>query len=137
MAEKVETFKDKVLSEYEKGNVVMSAMSGLGAANLKEFIEQPVDGMLYDLNRAEMVVLAFIDDPKWVNDYAVCKVIRALKERIDELELTVQQSPNVNFTDSELQTIETDILHIFENVTMDTSEVHKRNLILNKIKSND
>ena len=32
------------------------------------------------------VVLTFIDDPKWVNDYAVCQVIRALKSKIDELE---------------------------------------------------
>jgi len=47
--------------------------------------------MLYDLNRNEAVVLTFLDDPKWVNDYAVCKVIRAMKNRIDELENQLPQ----------------------------------------------
>jgi hypothetical protein len=46
---------------------------------------QPTDGLLYDLNRDEATVLILIDDPKWINDYAVCKVIRTLKKRIDEL----------------------------------------------------
>ena len=56
-------------------------------AKLSEFIEQPVEGILYDLNRGEEVTLTIInDDPKWVNDYAVAKVIRALKDRINELE---------------------------------------------------
>jgi hypothetical protein len=41
---------------------------------------------IYDLNRDEATVLILIDDPKWINDYAVCKVIRTLKKRIDELE---------------------------------------------------
>jgi hypothetical protein len=38
------------------------------------------------LNRNEVVVLTFLPDPKWINDYAVAQVIRALKNRIDELE---------------------------------------------------
>lgn len=78
--------KDRVLEEYKKGNIVVSGVDGLQVMNLKEFIKQPTDGMLYDLNRSEMVVLAFIEDPKWVNDYAVCKTIIELKNRINELE---------------------------------------------------
>lgn len=45
----------------------------------KEFIKQPIEGMLYDLNRNEVTVLTLIEDPKWVNDYAVSKVIQELK----------------------------------------------------------
>lgn len=86
MSDKVENFKNKVLGEYEKGNIVVDGMDGVHGTNLKEFIKQPVEGILYDLNRHEMVVLTFIEDPKWVNDYAVTKVIRALKARIKELE---------------------------------------------------
>ena len=78
--------KDKILKEYEKGNIIVAGVEGLQVMPLKEFIKQPVDGMLYDLNRNEVIVLTFINDPKWVNDYAVCKVIRALKKRIKELE---------------------------------------------------
>jgi hypothetical protein len=78
--------KELILSEYKKGNIVISGIEGLQFMPLSEFIKQPVDGLLYDLNRDEAVVLTFIDDPKWINDYAVCKTIRALKRRIDELE---------------------------------------------------
>ena len=53
---------------------------------IKEFIKQPTEGMLYDLNRSDVVVFTFIDDPKWINDYAVAKVITELKNRIEELE---------------------------------------------------
>jgi hypothetical protein len=38
------------------------------------------------LNRDEATILTFIDDPKWINDFAAAKVIRALKDKIDELE---------------------------------------------------
>jgi len=82
----METIKDKILDEYKKGNIVYATFEGIEVANLQEFIKQPTDGILYDLNRSEVVVLTFLDDPKWVNDYAAAKVIRALKDRIAELE---------------------------------------------------
>jgi len=78
--------KDKILEEYKKGNIVVASFDGLQVTPLDEFIKQPTEGMLYDLNRCEAVVLTFLPDPKWVNDYAVSKVIQALKRRIDELE---------------------------------------------------
>jgi len=78
--------KDKILEEYKKGNIIVSGFEGLQIMALAEFIKQPEDGILYDLNRSEAVVLTFIDDTKWINDYAVCKTIRALKKRIEELE---------------------------------------------------
>ena len=53
---------------------------------IADFIKQPADGILYDLNRNESTVLTFLPDPKWINDFAVAQVIRALKKRIDELE---------------------------------------------------
>jgi len=79
--------KDKIREEYQKGNIVFASIDGLMCVNLAEFIEQDTDGILYDLNRDELTVMTFIDDPKWINDYAVCKVIRALKDKIYKLEL--------------------------------------------------
>jgi hypothetical protein len=84
--------KDKILEEYKNGNIVIATPEGLQGTKLSEFIKQPVDGLLYDLNRNEAVVLTFIDDPKWINDYAVCQVIRALKSRINELEQTLDKT---------------------------------------------
>jgi len=82
----MEEVKNEILKQYEQGNIVLATPFGLQGTILEHFIKQPVDGMLYDLNRCEAVVLTFIPDQKWVNDYAVCKVIRALKSKIDELE---------------------------------------------------
>ncbi len=77
--------KELVLNAYKEGKVVFMTFDGAMAAPLEEFIKQPTDGLLYDLNRDEVTVLSWIDDPKWVNDFAVAKVIRRLKERVDEL----------------------------------------------------
>lgn len=82
---KLESFRDLVLKEYEKGNIVVMGAEGLQTAPLKEIIEQPISGLLYDLNRDETVILTFIEDRKWVNDFAVCKVIRELKRQVEEL----------------------------------------------------
>ena len=82
----MEEIKNKILEEYKKGNIVILGIEGLQSMPIAEFIKQPVDGILYDLNRSEEIVLTFLPDPKWVNDYAVTKVIRSLKSRIDELE---------------------------------------------------
>jgi hypothetical protein len=89
--EKGNKWKDLVLEEYKKGNVVVSNQGELMRTPLHEFIKQPTDGILYDLNRNEIVVLAFIEDHKWVNDFAVVKVIRALKARIEELESDIKE----------------------------------------------
>ena len=82
----MKSIKDKVLKEYKKGNIIVAGIDGLQGMPIKEFIKQPVEGMLYDLNRDEATVLTLIDNPKWVNDYAVSKVIVALKNWIKELE---------------------------------------------------
>lgn len=79
-----EDIKEIVMEEYKKGNIVVSTFDGLQFMPLKEFVKQPAGGMLYDLNRSESVVLTFIKDPKWVNDYAVAKVIQELKRQLDE-----------------------------------------------------
>lgn len=79
--------KEKILEEYSKGNIVVSTTEGLQVINLEEFLKQPADGILYDINRNEATVLALMEgNPKWVNDFAAAKVIRALRERVSELE---------------------------------------------------
>jgi hypothetical protein len=79
-----ESFKDMVLAEYEKGNIVFMSMEGPMVAELQNFISQPAEGILYDLNRDKVTVLTMIRDKKWVNDYAVAVVITELKRQLDE-----------------------------------------------------
>ncbi len=75
MSEKV---KKLVLDKRKEGKLVFMGNETLISMDVKEFIKQPVDGILYDLNRLEEVALTFIDDPKWVNDFAVALTIREL-----------------------------------------------------------
>jgi hypothetical protein len=74
----------KLVTENDKsGNVILNTIEGLYAANIDELIKQPTEGLLYDLNRDKATVLTLIDDPKWINDYAVAMVITKLKEYYD------------------------------------------------------
>jgi len=82
----MDNIKKMILEEEAKGNIVVADGTGLYATSLKDIIKEPIEGILYNLNRGKATVLTFLPDPKWINDYAVCKVITALKERITELE---------------------------------------------------
>ena len=84
LKDEYENFKDMVLAEYKKGNVVFMGIECPMIAPLKEFIKQPAEGILYDLNRDTATVLTNIKDQKWVNDYAVSVVITELKRQLDE-----------------------------------------------------
>lgn len=80
----MESFRTLVLEERDKGNIVILTPEGPMVMPLKDIIEQPTDVLLYDLNRNESVILTFIEDRKWVNDFAVAQVIRELKNRLSQ-----------------------------------------------------
>ena len=82
----LESIKDKVLSEWEKGNLVFADIEGLKSIKFEDFIQQPLDGMLYDINRNLATILTSIDDPKWVNDFALTKLLEYYYNRCKELE---------------------------------------------------
>lgn len=81
---KEKSIKDLVLEESNKGNVVFKTIEGICTAKLDDFISQPVEGILYDLNRDFGTILTQIDDIKWVNDYALSKVVMELSRRLEE-----------------------------------------------------
>lgn len=91
----MEDLKKDILEQYDKGNIVIAGFDGLQVCKLDDFLLQPVDGMLYDLNRLESVVLTFLPDKKWINDYAVAKVIRGMANRIHELEERIKKTDNL------------------------------------------
>jgi len=82
----MQEIKEKILEEYKKGNLVIRNFEGLSVYKISDFIKQPTECILYDLNRNESVILTFLPDEKWINDYASTQVIRQLKKRIEELE---------------------------------------------------
>jgi len=92
--EEKKSLRQIILEKRKAGKVVVMGIEGPMSMPLEDIVRQPVDGLLYDLNRLEEVTLTFIDDPKWVNDFAVALVIRKLKSNIDELETEVGRLQN-------------------------------------------
>lgn len=73
----------RLIQDAEKdGNIVLMTEMGLMECPLEMFCQQDADGILYDLNRDEATTLHLGNEglERWVNDYAVAKVIRYLKE---------------------------------------------------------
>lgn len=70
----------------KRGDIVIMTEMGLMGVSLEKFCQQDADGILYDLNRDEATTLTLGNEGlvRWVNDYAVAKVIRYLKEKLNE-----------------------------------------------------
>lgn len=76
--------RETVLKARSEGKVAMWLLPGqLGITPLEDFLKQPADGILYDLNRLEECALSSAPDIRWVNDFAVAVVIRKLVEQRD------------------------------------------------------
>ena len=85
MASSDNSFKEtlRLIKEAEKsGNIILMTEMGLIEVSLEKFCQQDADGILYDLNRDEATTLHLGNEGlvRWVNDYAVAKVIRELKK---------------------------------------------------------
>ena len=80
---------DFILAKKKEGkSVYYVSPNELAVSALEDLCNQPVEGILYDLNRDEASILAFAgeDNPYWVNNYATAQVIRYLKGRVEDLE---------------------------------------------------
>ena len=84
--EMFESIRDKVLAECDKGNLVYADIEGLKSIKFEDFIKQPLEGMLYDINRNAATILTFIEDPKWVNDFALTKLLEYYYNKCKEQE---------------------------------------------------
>lgn len=88
--------KKLVLEEEEKGNIVYNTPFGLYSAELDTFLSQSTESILYDLNRDFGTILGQIGDVKWVNDYALSKVVIELKKRLAEAEEKLKEKMENN-----------------------------------------
>lgn len=89
MFENNKELADFILERAKENKVVFRTFDGLCEINIDDFLAQPTEGLLYDLNRDAVTVMSWIDsdeNTKWVNDYAVMLVITRLKERVETLE---------------------------------------------------
>ena len=77
---------EKIRENEKDGMVVFLTLDGFMSAKLEEFIQQPSEGILYDLNRDKITTITLAEaeviDKRWVNDYAVAVTIKYLHERL-------------------------------------------------------
>ena len=78
---------DLILNHEKNGIIVFMGAEGIMGAEIKKFIQQPAEGILYDLNRDKVTLLSQYsqENIRWINDYAVAVTITALRAEIDEL----------------------------------------------------
>lgn len=81
--ESIEKLKDLIRDKGKEGKVVFYTVEGLAVADIDELIKQPIDGLLYDLNRLPEVIMSNFDK-RSVNDYAMMMVLKRLKEMVDD-----------------------------------------------------
>ena len=80
---------DEILEGYKNGQLTYIDREGEHKIDVKEFVKTGSDNVLQKLNRTEHVLLkvanAAPEKLKWINDYAMMKVINELYERVDDL----------------------------------------------------
>jgi hypothetical protein len=87
-----EDLKNVILDAWKDGYVVFASIDGLRKQKLEDFTQQPLDGILYDINRNAATILTFIDDPKWVNDFALTKLLEYYYNKCKEYEKILSTS---------------------------------------------
>jgi hypothetical protein len=81
-----EELKRFVMDEWEKGNIVFRSIEGLHKQKIEEFVRQPIEGQLYDINRDFATCFAFVDEPMGVNNFASMVLLRYYYDKCKELE---------------------------------------------------
>ena len=86
-----EELKNLVLNEWREGNIVYRTIEGLHKQKIDDFVKQPIEGQLYDINRDLATCLAFIDDPFGVNNFASHVLLRYYYDRCKKLERELEK----------------------------------------------
>jgi len=84
---------EQLSNEYGKGNIVYRDIEGFKSIPIKKFIKQPLDGILYDLNRLEEVILTHAPtNEKWTNDFALVKLLRHYHAENEKLRKQIKET---------------------------------------------
>ena len=63
---------------FEEGCVLFNTCEGVVKMKLENIVNQPTDGLLYDLNRDEATVTTIFDEQKLMNELATINVLKFL-----------------------------------------------------------
>jgi hypothetical protein len=100
--------------------------------NVSEYVQivRVPGGWIYSFNQGSEVFVPYCEiDMEFYEGIEFKKMEKPLQNDTDNTD------DSNTFTEDELKTIQTDIIHIYSSTELKETEVHKRNLILNKLKS--
>lgn len=87
-----EELQNIVMDEMRKGFIVYRTIEGLHKQDIEEFVKQPIEGQLYDINRDLATCLAFIDEPMGVNNLASHVLLRYYYDKCNKLEQKLEKN---------------------------------------------
>lgn len=91
MDEEFEKRLEMVENVVKQGGIFFMTCDGIRSMDMDDFLSQPADDILYDLNRDEATTVVLANDGmlgmRWVNDLAVAYVIKALKAKLEKHEV--------------------------------------------------
>ena len=90
-----EELQNIVMDEMRKGFIVYRTIEGLQKQELSEFVKQPIEGQLYDLNRDIATCLAFIDEPMGVNNFATMVLLKYYYDKCQKLERELKRNGEI------------------------------------------
>ena len=70
-----ENIREIVQQAIADGKICYRTEEGIYSMPMVEFVQQPLEGMLYDINRDRATVMTFLDDPEWVNNLALTELL--------------------------------------------------------------
>ena len=80
-------YLEKIDELAKENKIAFMTIDGLMTANINEIINQPSEGILYDLNRDEATIRTLAESSKnvrWINDLAFVKVFKKVFSKYQE-----------------------------------------------------
>ena len=92
---------DKILELQKEGKIAFMTIDGLMSADINSIIQQPAEGLLYDLNRDTASLMSLAKEGKnkrWINDMALAHVVTKLVEKCNALSKANEELTSHNTT---------------------------------------
>ena len=82
-----EDLKDLILAKKREGKIVFYSIEGLMEAKMEDIIQQPAEGLLWDLNcdMATLLHRSSEGNRCWVNDMALSNITEYLVNKVNEI----------------------------------------------------
>lgn len=92
---------DKILELQKEGKIAFMTIDGLVSVDINNIIQQPAEGLLYDLNRDTASLMSLAKEGKnkrWINDMALAHVVTKLVEKCNALSKANEELTSHNTT---------------------------------------